>query len=124
MSKLITFLLLAVMALAAGYASAATTVNLPDPTVYVNLASGRTTVGIAGKYYQAPSQFVYLSPCATPDTSRYHCTVQTESNVVLTASDGTVVVATITAQFASVLITSGHNYWRNSQTVLAGSVTL
>lgn len=116
-------LLLVLTALFASVALAAT-IDLPDPSVYVNLKSNHTTVGINGKYYGAPSQFVYVSECSTPDSSRYHCDVDTESNVVLTATDGSTITVTITAQFAARLQTSGHNQWVQTETVLDGVVTL
>ena len=113
----------------ASVALASTTYNLPSAQVYVNLASNHTTVGVpngAGgtKYFGANSQFVYFAPCEQPDTSRYHCTIQVESNVVLVASDGSTAVANITAKFESILLTSGHNQWRQAQTVLSGDVTV
>ena len=43
-------LLLTLALLAAGYAAAAT-YELPDDSIYVNLASNRTTVGLNGTYY-------------------------------------------------------------------------
>ncbi len=114
--------ILAFALLAAGTAFAGT-ISLPDPSVYVNLVSNRTTVGIAGVYYQAPSQFVYFSECAKPDGLHYHCNIMVETGVVLYSNTGASVVANITAQFSSTLITSGHNWWRQSQVVLAGDVT-
>jgi hypothetical protein len=116
-------LFLATLALAS-IAFAGTT-SLPDPAISVNLASGYTTVTIAGKAYRGVSQFVYFSECAKPDVPyKYRCDIVVESGVVLVAADGSAAVVNITAQFASTLITSGHNYWRQSQIVLAGDVTI
>lgn len=120
MSKLLSYIAIVIALLIAGYAHAA--IPLPDPTVYVNLASHHTTVGVAGKYYGAPSQFLYLAECPKADDSRYHCDIDTETDVVLKASDGSTITVTITAQFAATLITSGHIWWRSSQIVLSGTV--
>ncbi len=117
---------LALLALLVSTAAlAATTYSLPDPAVYVNLQSNRTTIGIDGVYYQAPSAFAYVSECSKPDGARYRCNIETETDVPLYATDGSgrSITATITAQFSSILITSGHNYWRSSQVVLGGEVT-
>lgn len=111
-------------ALVSSSAFASTTYSLPDPAVSVNLMSGRTTVTIAGVSYQAPSQFVYFSECVKPDSTYYRCNINTENDVVLVASDGSTAVVNITAQFSSTLIRSGHNWWRQSQIVLAGDVTV
>ena len=114
------------LALAFIFASVAraATYDLPDPNIYVNLASNRTTVGLNDIYYQAPSQFAYVSECAKPDGVRYHCNVETESNVLLydTAGSGKHITVTITAQFASTYIASGHPWWRPSQTLLNGNI--
>ena len=116
-------LLLTLALLAAGYAAAAT-YELPADSIYVNLASNRTTVGLNGTYYQAPSQFAYVSECAKPDGTGYHCNIETETDVLLYATDGSghSIRVTITAQFASTLIRSGHNWWRPSQVLLNGQV--
>lgn len=119
--------ILLLLAFMATTAQAATTYNLPDPAVSVNPNYGNTTtiVTIAGVAYRGPSQFVYFSECARPDApNAYRCNIETESNVVLTAEDGSVVVVNLTVQFASVLIRSGHNFWRPSQIVLSGDVTV
>jgi hypothetical protein len=97
--------------------------TLPDPSIYVNLASNRTTVGLNGVYYGAPSQFAYVSECSKPDGPRYHCDIDTETNVTLYATDGSSITVTITAQFSATLLISGHNQWRQSQVVLNGVVT-
>lgn len=102
----------------------AATYPLPSPEIFVNPNYSNTTtiVQIAGVTYRGASHFYYLSECARPDDARYHCDVLQESWVVLTAADHSTVTVNITAQFASVLITSGHNYWRQSQLVLSGEV--
>jgi hypothetical protein len=115
----------------------ATTINLPDPAVAVNLANNVTTVTVyqlddlgariydgSAKTYRGASQFVYFSECVKPDSTYYHCNINTESDVVLVASDGSTAVVNITAQFSSTLIRSGHNWWRQSKIVLAGDVTV
>jgi hypothetical protein len=101
------------------------TIALPDPSVYVDLRSNRTTVGVDGVYYQAPSQFVYVSECPKPDGPRYHCNIVTEDTLVLTATDGsgTTIVVSIQAAVGSTLHISGHNYWSPFQTLISGSVT-
>lgn len=104
-------------------AMASTTYNLPSAAVYVNLASGNTTVGVGGVYYRAASQFVYFSDCPDPNTSRYRCSIQNE-NVTLYSSTGVPATANITAKFESLYVVSGHPYWRQAQTVLAGQVTV
>lgn len=114
----------AVLALAAASVASAGTINLPDPSVYTNFANNTTLIGIAGKYYRAPSQFVYFSECAKPDGARYHCNISVENDVVAVAGDGSTVTVNVTVQFASTLIVSGHNYWRQSQILLSGDVTV
>lgn len=120
--------------LLAGAAQAAT-YQLPDLAVQVTPNYGNTTTVVTiytrdalgnlvypGKTYRGASHFYYLNECARPDDARYHCDVMQESWVVLTAADHSTATVNITAQFASVLITSGHNYWRQSQLVLSGEV--
>lgn len=118
------YILIAVLCI--GTANAATSYPLPDPAIAVNPNySGTTTiVTIAGVTYRGPSQFYYVSACAKPDGPKYHCSILVESGVVLTAPDHTTVTVNLTIQSASVLITSGHNYWRSSQLVLSGEVTV
>lgn len=128
MKKIIV--LLGLLVSAAGFAG---TANLPDPDVVVNVASGATVATfytrdangniLTAKSYRATSQFVYFGECAKPDAVRYRCDIDQESNVVLVAPDGSTAIANLTVQFASTLIVSGHNYWRQSETVLAGDVT-
>ncbi len=124
MKKLIGLILIASLLIGAGYASAATFYSLPDPGVIVNPNFGNTTtiVTVAGKTYRGASNFVYFSECTKPDAVRYRCNIMTEDDVILVASDGSVARVSLTVQFASTLIVSGHNYWRNSQTVLAGEL--
>lgn len=107
-------------------AQAATVYPLPDPAIFVNPNYGNTTtiVTIAGVTYRGPSAFYYVSECAKADGARYHCDVLAETDVLLKASDGSQALVTLTIQSAAVLITSGHNYWRNTDTVLNGSVKL
>lgn len=106
-------------------AFASITYQLPDPTIFVNPNYSNTTtiVQIAGVTYRGPSQFYYVSECAKPDGPKYHCNVLAESGVVLKDANGNPITVVLTIQDASVLITSGHNYWRQSQIVLSGSVT-
>lgn len=97
---------------------------LPDPSITVNLRyPGTTYVTVDGMQYVGASQFVYFSECAKPDGPRYHCNINVETDVPLYSATGASIVVSITAQFASTLITSGHNWWRQTQTVLDGSVT-
>lgn len=121
--KLISYLVLAVCVLWAGYANAAT-YQLPDPAIQVNPNYSNTTtiVTIAGVTYRGASHFYYLHECDKPDSARYHCDVMQESWVVLTALDHSTVTVNIIAQFAAVLTVSGHQYWRPSQLVLSGDV--
>jgi hypothetical protein len=120
-------LLLAVGMLVSVAAQAAT-YELPDPDIPVtpNYSNTTTIVTIAGVTYRGPSQFYYVSECAKPDGPYYRCDVMSESDVVLTAQDGSGALATVnlTAQFSSTLIRSGHNYWRQGQTVLNGDLAM
>jgi hypothetical protein len=107
--------------------------NLPDPHVVVNLSvPGKTTVTIyhrnidgtgVGKTYTGNANFIYSSECSKPDSASYRCDIMTETGEVLVAADGSTLTADITAQFYANLIISGHNYWRQGQTVLSGLVT-
>ena len=109
----------------AGLAQAAT-YALPDPSILVtpNTLNNYTAVTVAGVRYTGPSAYYYLSECAKPDVPyRYRCDVLQEDAVVLTSSTGSTITVTIIYQQAYTLITSGHNYWRPSQVVLAGTVT-
>lgn len=124
---------LCLMALLGSVAAFADTTVLPDPNVTVNLASGVTVATyytrdadgniLTAKTYRGPSLFAYVSECARQDGPKYHCNVEQETGVVLKAPDSTTVVANITAQFAATLITSGHNYWRQSALLLSGDLT-
>jgi hypothetical protein len=109
-----------------GAAQAATTYDLPDPAIYASFNSSfnRTYVTVAGKSYSGTSQFYYVGECALPDTATRHCNVLEEDDVTLTATDGSTIIVTIVGQHQSVLIRSGHNYWRQSDTVTGGTVTL
>lgn len=112
---------IAAMALVGGVQAG--TANVPDPAVIVSPNSATTIVIVNGKTYRGSSNFVYFSECAKPDGPRFHCSVSIE-DVVLVSVDGSVaVVEGLAVQFAGVLITSGHNYWRNTTTVLSGQVT-
>lgn len=108
-------------------AMASTTYDLPNSAFNVtpNWSNTTTIVTVGATTFRGPSQFYYVSACAAPNTARYHCSVQREDQVVLTAPDHSTMVVSLTVQFAGVLITSGHNYWRNSQIVVTpSSVTL
>lgn len=120
--KNFVLLLLALVTLAA---FAATTYILPDPTVTVtpNYSNTTTLVTIAKVTWKGPSAYYYVSECAKPDAAGYHCSVLQEDNVVLTSPGHMPLTVTITMQSAGVLIRSGHNYWRYTNLVLAGSVT-
>jgi hypothetical protein len=114
---------LALLLLISAAAQASTTIDLPNATVYVNLASGNTVVGINGLYYRGASEFVYFSECSKPDVPyRYRCNIMVETDVVLRDAAGNPITVSITAQFASIYVASGHPYWRQSQTVLSGEV--
>lgn len=109
--------------------AAGTVFTLPDSRVSVtpNYSGNTTIVSVAGVSYRGPSQFVYLSECVKPDSATYRCDIKTESNVVLVATDGSTVVVNLTVQFASTFSstsTSGRSYWRSSQIVLSGDVTV
>ena len=113
-------------ALAVSGAASAATYDLPDSAILVtpNTLSNYTAVTVAGVRYTGPSAYYYLSECAKPDVPyRYRCDVLQEDAVVLTSSTGSTITVTIIYQQAYTLITSGHNYWRSSQVVLAGTVT-
>jgi hypothetical protein len=112
----------ATMLAASGIASAAT-YDLPDPAIYVNPnVNGTTVVTVEGNTYRGPSAYVYVSECVKPDSPTYHCSILQETDVVLTATNGNTISVSILYQQASVLIRSGHNYWRQSQIVLDGTV--
>jgi len=122
-------LLLALLAFAGAVCNTpalADTTTLPDPSVSVtpNYANTTTIVSVSGVTYRGASAFYYVSECAKPDSVRYHCNILQEDNVVLVAPDGSTVTVSLTIQSASTLITSGHNYWRHTDTVLAGSLTI
>lgn len=116
---------LALLLLSVG-AHAATVYPLPDADISVtpNYSNTTTIVTLAGVNYRGPSAFYYVSECTKPDSARYHCNVMSERAVLLTATDGSgaKLLVDIDAQFSSTLITSGHNYWRQSQILLSGSV--
>lgn len=116
----------AVVAFCAGLAHGATSYSLPDPAVTVNPNYSNTTtiVTVAGVTYKGASQYYYVSECSQPDGARYHCNILREDNVVLKDSNGHVAVVSLTIQDASILIISGHNYWRQSVTVLSGTLSL
>lgn len=105
----------------------AATYPLPDPAISVvpNYSNTTTIVVLNGVTYRGPSAFYYVRECDKPDGARFHCNVMQEAGVVLTAQDGSGarVVVDLVVQFASTLITSGHNWWRSTQTVLSGDVT-
>lgn len=119
--------ILPLLFLAASAAAHAATYELPDPAVQVTPNYGNTTtiVTIAGVTYRGPSAFYYVRECDKPDSTRYHCNVMAESGVLLTEAEvpHRTVLVDMTAQFAAVLITSGHNYWRQSQILTSGRVT-
>jgi len=121
--KLITALL---ACLITNGALAGTSYSLPDPVVKVTPnASGTTTIVTVGKKaYRGPSAFYYVHHCANRDTPYYHCIVIHEQHVTLTATSGAIAIVWLTVQSASTLIRSGHNYWRHTDTVLAGGLTV
>ena len=107
-------------------AAQAATYKLPNPAIAVipNYSNRTTIVTIRGVTYRGPSRFYFVRQCYKPDGPDYHCDVMAESAVVLKAQDGSGMraIVTLTAQFSSTLIRSGHNYWRQSQIVLHGHV--
>lgn len=107
-------------------AAQATTYPVPDPAIFINPNYGNTTtiVTMAGVTYRGPSAFVYAGECARPDDAGYRCDILTEYSVQLTAPGHAPIGVSLTIQSANVLIRSGHNYWRHSDTLLSGSVTL
>lgn len=117
-------LLLLPLIAASGLVNAAT-YDLPDPavTVAISAAFNTTSVTVAGKSYRGTSQFYYLSECAVPDTYARRCNIQEEDDVVLTATDGSTITVTVVDQHLAVLIRSGHNYFRTSDTLLSGELT-
>lgn len=125
MSKLVSYLLIVAALLLAAHAHASTGFTLPDPAIFVNPNYGGNTtiVQIAGVTYRGPSQLYYVSECSQADGPRYHCNILAES-VVLKDANGNPITVSLTMQDAAILITSGHNQWRQSQIVLSGSVVL
>lgn len=121
--KVITALLACLITSAA---VAGTGYSLPDPSVRVtpNASGTATIVTVRKMTYRGPSAFYYVHRCADADTAYYHCIVIHEQHVTLTAPTGAVAIVWLTVQSASVLIRSGHNYWRHTDTVLAGGLTV
>jgi hypothetical protein len=121
MMKTILKLLLAGAAVAV---QAGTTYTLPDPAVPVTVNETYNTISatLGSTYYSATSAFYYVSECAKPDSPTYHCNILAEDNLILNASGNTVVISLV-IQSQSVLIRSGHNYWRHSNTILSGTLT-
>lgn len=129
------FVTLALLALIASPAFAQTINNLPSPSWSITPNYGNTqTIAtrytkdaqgnvIDAKTYRGNSQFIYFGECSKPDGATYHCDILVETSVVLVASDGSTAVINLTIQSSSVLIRSGHNYWRHSDIVTSGDVT-
>lgn len=115
-----------IAALFATLALAGTTYQLPNPAITVNPNYSNTTtlVTIGSVTWRGPSAFYYVGECQRPDDSGYRCNILQEDNVTLTAPGHAPIAVTIAMQSASILIRSGHNYWRSSDTVLNGAVTL
>jgi len=109
-----------------GAALAGTTYSLPDPLFRItpNGSGTTTTVAVNRATYNGPSAFYYVSKCAKADTTSYHCMVIREDHVKIVSGSGAVAFVTLIVQSASVLIRSGHHHWRQTDTVLAGSLTV
>ena len=116
---------LAAAALLVSTGALGATFDLPDPSITVNPNYGGNTtiVTLGGVTWRGPSAYYYVGECARPDSTGYRCNVLQEDNVPLTSPGHAPIAVSITLQEAAVLIRSGHNYWRNSDTVLAGQVT-
>ncbi len=106
-------------------ALAGTTYALPDPSIIVtpNWANTTTIVTVRSTTYRGPSAFYYVRECARPDSRSYHCMILREDHTKVTSATGAAAFVTLKVQSASILIRSGHNYWRQADTVLAGSLT-
>lgn len=109
--------------------SIASATDLPAPNAIVNPNYNNNTTIVSFTSgiqvlitYRGPSAFYKLSECAKPDSSTYRCDVIQESNVLLTAPDGSTAVVNLTVQDAWTLNRSGHNTWVHSQIILAGDV--
>lgn len=104
---------------------AGTTYALPDPSIIVtpNWSYTTTIVTVKSRTYRGPSAFYYVRRCAKADTASYHCMVLREEHTKITSATGAVAFATLKVESASVLIRSGHNYWRQTDTVLSGALT-
>lgn len=103
-----------------------TTYQLPNPAITVtpNWSNTTTIVTMGTVTWRGPSGFYYVGECQRPDDSGYHCSILQEDNVTLTVPGHAPIAVTIAMQAASILIRSGHNYWRQADTVLNGAVTL
>jgi trehalose utilization protein len=106
-------------------ALAGATYALPDPSIIVtpNWSNTTTIVTVGSTTYRGASAFYYVRECAKPDSSTYHCMIIREDHTKLTSDSGAAAFVTLTVQSASTLIRSGHNYWRQTDTVLSGSLT-
>lgn len=114
----------ALLLLLSSVAQAATT-PLPNLAVLVDLRTpGVTDVTVGGAEYQGASAFYSVLACAMPNTARYRCSIQREDNVVLQNVDhsGATVVVTLLVKFESILVVSGHQYWKQVRSILDGSV--
>lgn len=105
---------------------ASTTFVLPNPAITVtpNYSNITTIVTIGTVTWKGPSAFYYVSECTKPDSTVYHCNVLEEDGVTLTAPGHDPMSVSLQYQDAAILIRSGHNYWRQSDTLLNGTVTL
>lgn len=114
--------------LASAMAQASTVYHLPYTDVFVtpNWNNTTTVVTVQGVTYRGPSAYYYVSECFKADGASYHCDVRQEDNVVLTADGNTGQFITVSLRITStsVLIRSGHNYWRHSDFITDGTVTI
>lgn len=102
------------------------TLDVPNPAITVNPNYSNTTtiVTMGTTSFRGPSRFFYVGECQKPDSASYRCDVVEEDQVVLTAPSGQTMVVSLVVQSSAVLIRSGHNYWRHTDTVLSGTVSL
>lgn len=105
------------------------TTNLPAANVTVNPNYNNNTTIVSFTQgtkvlitYRGPSQFYYVSECSKPDSPSYRCDIIEETDVVLTAGDGSAAVVSMVLQDAWLLNRSGHNQWVHQQIILSGEV--
>lgn len=125
MHRLAYVLAILAAAVMAHTAHADITYQLPDPAIRVtpNWSYTTTIVTMGDTTWRGPSHFYYVGECLRPDGPGYHCNLLQEDNVTLTADGHDPISVSLGIQSYGILIRSGHNFWRNADILLNGSVT-